>query len=255
VKTEFKKKFDNLAERVSIIEKQTKENIELGPSRETRTNLNLVIRNLPQREGENVLSKVNGLLKDGLKIRDVHFKSAERKVSRNQLKPGVIIAECESADDKRRILESKRILKDSRNFKDVFIEHDIPASQRILNANLRTIINTLGNNQLELRGSIVRSVYRSSHSNHFGRDHWRSRDRGDQTTREQDAHSTSRDDHTSGDRPNRRDLNKDNRCAASRDVNNERRNTGQTGARDKRREGPQDRDYAQRKGDNARPRR
>ena len=60
-----------------------------------------------------------------------------------------------SSDDKRKVMEGKRKLKDRRNFRNIFIEHDLPMSQRMMNSNLRNIVRTIGKHQLELRGSRV----------------------------------------------------------------------------------------------------
>ncbi|XP_071132902.1 uncharacterized protein [Mytilus edulis] len=121
----------------------------------TDTRLNAIIRNLPETRGENIISKVNGLIKDGLILKDVKIKSAERKISRRDNVPGIVLIAFHSSDDKRKAMEEKRKLKDSRNFKNIFIEHDLPKSQRMMNSNLRNIVRTIGKHQLELRGSRV----------------------------------------------------------------------------------------------------
>ena len=49
----------------------------------------------------------------------------------------------------------KRELKNSRNFKDIFIENDLSKNQRMLNMNLRNIVNAIGENKLEIRGGRI----------------------------------------------------------------------------------------------------
>ena len=61
----------------------------------------------------------------------------------------------QSAGDKRRIMDKKRELKNSRNFKDIFIENDLSKNQRMLNINLRNIVNAIGENKLEIRGGRI----------------------------------------------------------------------------------------------------
>lgn len=113
------------------------------------------MRNLPHSTGENIVSKVNGVLRDGLRLRDVSIKSAERKQSRKENDPGVVIVKCNNIDDKKTILSSKRKLKDSRNFRDVFIHNDYSQQERIQTANLRTLIKAVGNDNLIIKGNRV----------------------------------------------------------------------------------------------------
>ena len=57
---------------------------------------------------ENVKDEVNGLLRDGLKLRDVAVESAERKTNNgNESKHGVIVAKFKSKDDKHRVMKNK----------------------------------------------------------------------------------------------------------------------------------------------------
>ncbi|VDI27418.1 Hypothetical predicted protein [Mytilus galloprovincialis] len=99
--------------------------------------------------------KINGLIRDGLHLKDVKVVSAERKKSFREGKSGVIIASLSSTSDKRKVMDKKRELKNSRNYKDVFVENSIPLAQRILNSNLRNIVNAIGDDNLEVKGSRV----------------------------------------------------------------------------------------------------
>ena len=56
---------------------------------------NVVIRELPEHEGENTLVKVNNLFRDQLKLRDVSATGAVRKESIGR-KPGVVVETLES---------------------------------------------------------------------------------------------------------------------------------------------------------------
>ena len=67
--------------------------------------INFIVRNLNNREGENVRNRVNGLIKDGLHNNDVNIVSAVRKTSRNR-KPGVIVATCRSKQDLGKVLKN-----------------------------------------------------------------------------------------------------------------------------------------------------
>ncbi len=54
----------------------------------------LVIHNLPEEAGEDVVDKVNVLIKDGVELEDIKVESAERKKSYRDNIRGVVIATC-----------------------------------------------------------------------------------------------------------------------------------------------------------------
>lgn len=85
---------------------------------------NIVIRGLLELHNENTVSRVNELIAEGLRLRDVKCAKAERKQSSVQSKPGVIIAQFPTTDDKRKVMSRKSDLKGNRQFSDVFIDHD-----------------------------------------------------------------------------------------------------------------------------------
>ncbi|VDH92828.1 Hypothetical predicted protein [Mytilus galloprovincialis] len=156
-KTDLKQDLHSVKKELSDFKKSYAETASQAPilvSREDRQN-NVIIRNLPESKNENLLNKVGGLLKDGLKLKDISVKSADRKTSNNDSRPGVIIVSFEISDDRRKVMAAKRMLKDSRNYKNVFIDFDIPKAQRVLNANLRNIVRTIGQDKLEIRGSRI----------------------------------------------------------------------------------------------------
>ena len=107
--------------------------------------------NLLETDRETILNKVNALIKDGLHLNGVKALTADRKKSYKEGKQGVIVVTLQSAGDKRKIMDKKRELKNSRNFKDIFIENDLSKNQRMLNMNLRNIVNAIGENKLEIR--------------------------------------------------------------------------------------------------------
>lgn len=59
-------------------------------------------------------------------------------------------------------MEKKRELRNTRIYKDVYINNAIPSTQRLLNSNLRSIVNAIGNDKLEIRGSVVRARHDKS---------------------------------------------------------------------------------------------
>lgn len=115
---------------------------------------NLVIRNLKDHVVENVARKVDTLIKDGLKVNDITVVSAERKLSRNG-KPGVVIAKFKTKEEVNILLSKKKLLRNSDQHSSVYIAQDIPYNDRVHNQNMRTLLNAVGRNQLEMRGSFV----------------------------------------------------------------------------------------------------
>ena len=98
-------------------------------------------------------SEVNELIKDGLRLRDVTVESAERKACAIENRTGIVIAKLKNKEDKVAVMKNKSKLKEIRSYKTVFVEHDLPKHQRVLNANIWTIVKTLGRQELQFEGS------------------------------------------------------------------------------------------------------
>ena len=113
--------------------------------------LNIILRNVPERKNEAICDTVNAILKDGLRLRDVSVTKAERLYIQNSekgnkgkdrnTKPGVIVASLRNKDDKRKVTENKKKLNDSRNRHEcVFIHSDQSREERLQRSNLKTLI-------------------------------------------------------------------------------------------------------------------
>ena len=173
LKEELGEEIDDLSKRVKKLEEREEHGQERmivdGASDQmsgsiNTTNMNMIVRNLPERENENTMAEVKCLIKDGLKIRDITVESAIRKSNNSgESKPGIVIAKFKSKDEKSTVMKSKNKLKDSRRYSKVFLEHDLPRHQRMLNANIRTIVKTLGRQELEFDGTRVK--VKDSYSN------------------------------------------------------------------------------------------
>ena len=88
-----------------------------------------------------------------MKLKNVTVKSCERKNAREGTDPGVVVAQCRSAEDKEQIMKAKPILRQARaQYKDIRISHDYPVEQRVMRSNLRLIQQCLGDKDIELRG-------------------------------------------------------------------------------------------------------
>ena len=125
---------------------------------------NIIIRNLPYTSDEDLRGKVYGLLRDGLKLAEVVIDNVERKESRVESSPGVIVVTLGSQEDKRNILRVKANLNKSDRFKRVFIHPDLPKRERQLAANFRKVVNAVQNSEVKLfvKGSRVLSSRRSA---------------------------------------------------------------------------------------------
>ena len=168
VKKEFQNEMSKVTERLTVVENRdiTQCNGHNDPHK-----LKFIVRNMNEREGENVKNRVNGLIKDGLHIKDISVVSAERKNSRNR-RPGVIVATCRSEQDVTKILKTKKELKNHKQYEQVYVEPDVPLEQRIQKSNFRNIVSVIGEDKLEVRGSRVfpRSADRSVDRNQDDRD-------------------------------------------------------------------------------------
>ena len=72
---------DSMRQMVGRIENAL-DNSSEGENYKTASQTNFVIRNLIEREREEITYKVNRLLKDGLKLREIEVQSAKRKEGR-----------------------------------------------------------------------------------------------------------------------------------------------------------------------------
>ena len=109
---------------------------------------NIIIRNLrcdPKEETDRTvtLNKVYKLFRDSLKLKTVKIVSCERKSSKSK-KPGVIVVTIETADQKQEIMQIKNRLKNTPEYKDVYIENDRSFSTRINESNMFTVLKELG---------------------------------------------------------------------------------------------------------------
>ena len=147
---ELNRRMKNLEEKVNS-SRRTDENSEAADNHKR----SIIIKHLDARENENVKDRVNSLIYNGLQLDKIEVETAVRKPTKSDNNPGIIVAVCKSIKDKECIMKRKRDLKRSRRYGKVYIEHHMPAEQRRLNSNLRTIVNTIGSDRLWLKGSRV----------------------------------------------------------------------------------------------------
>lgn len=110
--------------------------------------LNVVIKNMdcdPTEKNDKTvtMNKVNKLLRDGLKLKNIKVTQCERKSSRGQ-KPGIIVATMENAEQKHEVMRKKSHLKNTSNYKKVYIENDRSLESRVNESNMFTVLKELG---------------------------------------------------------------------------------------------------------------
>lgn len=94
-------------------------------------------------EPQLTLNKVNTLLRDGLKFTDIKVVKCERKKTRSS-RPGVVIATLETREQKQKVLENKKKLRNTQRFSKVYIEEARPLTSRINESNMLTVLHELG---------------------------------------------------------------------------------------------------------------
>lgn len=144
--------------------------------RRIERNLNVIIRGLPFHEGENFNSKVNSMIRDGIKLFDFSTVKAVRKESHQDNVPGLVIATFQSEQEASTILKAKNKLKDSDQCRNVFLGKDLPTQERAMNRNVKVLVDALRQNgcNVTLHGNRVER-HSNRHSRSPARDKKRSR--------------------------------------------------------------------------------
>ncbi|KAH3887786.1 hypothetical protein DPMN_011808 [Dreissena polymorpha] len=152
IKADLKSDLDEMSVRMDSLAEacKTEENIDL----------NVVIRNLPESQGENIEHKVSALFREGLKLPNVHVSSVTPKQSAdngNGNKNGVVIVKFQTAEDKKMVMTNKKDLFKSRQYVNVYINHDQLKNERLMANNFRTLLAALrqNDNRIGMRGSRV----------------------------------------------------------------------------------------------------
>lgn len=150
-----------IKEDVSILEKNCKE-LKQKVVQEQPTH-NIVIKNLQEMRDERIDEEVNELFTTGLGLTGVIVVHAERRVSRNQY-PGIVVVSLETQEVKRRILQSKKVLRRTNSYRDVYIEPELKPETRLYEQNMRTLLKATGNDgKLKMYGGVLRpSSYRQT---------------------------------------------------------------------------------------------
>ena len=118
---------------------------------------NIIIRNFPERLDEDIKKRVHYMIRDTLNLKNIRVVEAVRLPNKNRSNPGIVKATLDSKESKQLVMQHKKKLKDSTRYCKAFIENDVPAAQRAINANFRAVLHALGESNLQLRGSRISS--------------------------------------------------------------------------------------------------
>ena len=109
--------------------------------------------------------KVMTLIRDGCKLSDVKVTQAERKFSRGK-KPGPIIVKIENFKQKQKLMKAKNALKNTEQYKRVYIENDYVPETRNAGTNLRMVFKEIGKSkQYRVAGGKVYAVRQDNGNN------------------------------------------------------------------------------------------
>ena len=95
-----------------------------------------VVKNLPCDKNENshdtaLRSRIETMVKDGLKLQNINIKSVERKSSYNEARPGIVVIEFGDLNSKQSVMKVKRVLRETVKYRSVYIENHIPYEKKV----------------------------------------------------------------------------------------------------------------------------
>ena len=158
VRSDFDKKWSDVVKRLDTVEGDW-ETHRGKMANEKHDAAKIVIKNLPETEGEATKDRVQTLIVEGLGVGEGEcgVVNAERKGEPrpDRRYPRVVVATLKDSASKITILKKKSKLKDKPQFAKVFIDSDRPLAERIMENNLRTIVKTVGGDKLTFKGNKV----------------------------------------------------------------------------------------------------
>ncbi|KAK6191052.1 hypothetical protein SNE40_002800 [Patella caerulea] len=84
---------------------------------------------------------VNKVIRDGLKLTDIHVSKAERKKSRDDNSPGLIIATLGNSSQKTKLMPVKTELRNTADFKNVYFNCALSQQELSYRSNIQTLIH------------------------------------------------------------------------------------------------------------------
>lgn len=155
----LKDKCDHLDKSYSVIVAK----IDIDTEKPLDHKFDIVIKNLPMNPRENshdtaLKLNIEAMVKDGLKIQNINITNVVRKPNFYENKPGIAIVSFDNMDNKRNVMKSKKPLRDSRKYRDVYVENYKSNDQRRLDSNNRRLLKAVGKDQeyISVSGQIRR---------------------------------------------------------------------------------------------------
>ena len=107
--------------------------------------ITIITNGLPFAEGENILTKASALIDAlGVEVADnVLVTAAEHLPSKFRNKPGLVKISFGTVDEKVLVLRNKMGLKDSEEFKNVYLKSSKSHAERLIELNARAILREL----------------------------------------------------------------------------------------------------------------
>ena len=109
----------------------------------------IVVKNFPINPRENshdtaLKLNIDAMVKDGLKLQNINIKNVLRKPSQDENKPGIVMVSLDDSESKRKVMKSKKLLRDNMKYRDVYIENFLTNDKRILDANNSKLLKAVG---------------------------------------------------------------------------------------------------------------
>ena len=102
----------------------------------------IVAKGLSYQDNENIQEKAISLISTGLGLRDIPIVRAKRMRGYDG-RPGVVKIQLESLEDKKRVLRNKKELKNTPNYRRVFLRTSMTHTERIMDMNMRTLLRKI----------------------------------------------------------------------------------------------------------------
>ncbi|CAG2186873.1 unnamed protein product [Mytilus edulis] len=153
VRSELKIELDTMKEKYEQLDKSYSEIVKNGLSKKEEKDTSkvfiAVVKNLPCDKNENshdtaLRSRIETMVKDGLKLQNINIKSVERKSSYNEARPGIVVIEFGDLNSKQSVMKVKRVLRETVKYRSVYIENHIPYEKRLIDRNNYNLLKAVG---------------------------------------------------------------------------------------------------------------
>ena len=139
------KKFDELSTRITQVEQYLAQQYNTGQSHPGTVNQTFDIAIYGLDENNDVTGCVNTIFTT-MNLGHVRCVSAHRTPRRPEMnRPGVVVAQLSSLEDKQAVLERKRHLRNVPQYYNVFIKSSMSHPEQVMHANFAVVLNEMTN--------------------------------------------------------------------------------------------------------------